>query len=147
MTSLYILIGIIVFFAATLALSDKIQRKKGNTTERETPDPVIKLDFTSDSLCCGAHEVCSDDSLIASFDENLEYFEDEELDRFKFRDSANYTEEETDEFRDVFYTIMDEEKQRWIRSLKLREISIPNQMKDEVVLVVCDLRDAKLQHI
>ncbi len=146
MTSLYILIGIVVFFALALTLSNKIQRKKGNSKERETQQPVIKLDFTSDSLCCGAHEVCEDDTLIAAFNEELEYFDDEELDRFKFRDSADYTNKEVDEFRDIFYTIVDEEKPRWIRSLQLRDIAMPNQMKDEVVLVVCDLREAKLQH-
>ena len=102
MTSLYILIGIVVFFALALTLSNKIQRKKGNSKERETQQPVIKLDFTSDSLCCGAHEVCEDDTLIAAFNEELEYFDDEELDRFKFRDSADYTNKEVDEFRDIF---------------------------------------------
>ncbi len=146
MTSLYILIGIVVFFAAALTLSNKAQRKKGNTQERETPQPVIKLDFTSDSMCCGAHEVCEDDTLIAAFDEDLDYFDDEELDRYKFRDSSGYNEKEVDEFRDIFYSILDEEKQRWIRSLQLRDIAVPDQMKDEILMVVCDIREAKLQH-
>ena len=92
MTSLYILIGIVVFFAVALTLSNRIQTKKGNTQERETPQPVIKLDFTSDSLCCGAHEICEDDTLIAAFDEDLEYFDDEELDRYKFRDASDYSD-------------------------------------------------------
>lgn len=146
MTSLYILIGIVVFFAVALTLSNKAQRKKGNTQERETPQPVIKLDFTSDSMCCGAHEVCEDDTLIAAFDEDLDYFDDEELDRYKFRDSSGYNEKEVDEFRDIFYSILDEEKQRWIRSLQLRDIAVPDQMKDEILMVVCDIREAKLQH-
>ncbi len=146
MTSLYILIGIVVFFAVALTLSNRIQTKKGNTQERETPQPVIKLDFTSDSLCCGAHEICEDDTLIAAFDEDLEYFDDEELDRYKFRDASDYSDKEVDEFRDIFYTILDEEKQRWIRSLQLRDIAMPNQMKDEVLMIVCDIREAKLQH-
>lgn len=146
MTSLYILIGIIAFFVLALTFSNTFQRKNGNTEERETPEPVIKLDFTSDSMCCGAHEVCDDDILIAAFNEKLEYFDDEELDRFKLRDSADYNDDETDEFRDIFYTVLDEEKPRWIRSLQMREISIPNQMKDEVVMVVSDMRDVKLHY-
>lgn len=146
MTSLYILIGIIAFFVLALTFSNMFQRKNGNTEERDTPEPVIKLDFTSDSMCCGAHEVCDDDTLIAAFNEKLEYFDDEELDRFKLRDSADYNDDETDEFRDIFYTVLDEEKPRWIRSLQMREISIPNQMKDEVVMVVSDMRDVKLHY-
>ncbi len=144
MLSLYILIGIIVFFVLALYLSNSFQRKKGNTEERETPQPVIKLDFTSDSLCCGAHEVCEDETLIAAFEDDLEYFEDEELDRYKHRDSGGYSEWEVDEFREIFYSILDKEKQRWIRSLQMRDIAIPNQMKDEVLMIVCDIREAKL---
>ncbi len=146
MTSLYILIGIIVFFIVALYLSNTIQRKKGNTEERETPEPLIKININGEtSGCCGDHDVCDEDSLIAAYVEEPEYFDDHELDRFKFRDAANYNEDEADEFRDVFYSVLDEEKARWIRSLQLREIAIPNQMKDEVVMIISELREAKAQ--
>ena len=146
MISLYILIGIIVFFILALYVSNAIQRKKGNTQERETPMPSIDVRTRQekDSGCCGAHEVCEKDSLIAAFVEEPEYFDDEELDRFHFRDSGNYTDKEVEEFRDVFYTIVDEEKPRWVRSLQLREIAVPDQMIDEIVLLVNDLREAKM---
>lgn len=146
MTSLFILLGIIVFFALALYISNAIQRKKGNTQERETPPPAIDVRTKQeiDSGCCGAHEVCEKDSLIAAFKEEPEYFDDEELDRFHFRDSDSYTDKEVDEFREVFYTIVDEEKPRWVRSLQLREIAIPDQMKDEIVLIVSDMREAKM---
>lgn len=146
MGSLYIFIGIIFFFIVALYVSNTIQRKKGNTEERETPEPLIKININGETDgCCGAHDVCDQDTLIAAFVEEPEYFDDEELDRFKLRDSSGYSEAETDEFREVFYTIIDEEKPRWIRSLQLREISVPNQMKDEVVLFVNELREAKMQ--
>ena len=146
MISLYILIGIIVFFILALYVSNAIQRKKGNTQEHERPMPSIDVRTRQekDSGCCGAHEVCEKDSLIAAFVEEPEYFDDEELDRFHFRDSGNYTDKEVEEFRDVFYTIVDEEKPRWVRSLQLREIAVPDQMKDEIVLLVNDLREAKM---
>lgn len=146
MTSLYILLGIIVFFALALYISNAIQRKKGNTQERETPLPAIDVRTKQeiDSGCCGAHEVCEKDSLIAAFKEEPEYFDDEELDRFHFRDSGSYTDKEVEEFREVFYTIVDEEKPRWVRSLQLREIAVPDQMKDEIVLIVSDMREAKM---
>lgn len=148
MTSLYILIGIVVFFIAALYISNAVQRKKGNTQERETPLPPIdvrtKQERESEGECCGMHEVCEKDSLIAAFKEEPEYFDDEELDRFRLRDSSSYTNQEVEEFREIFYTIIDEEKPRWIRSLQLREIAVPDQMKDEVVLIVSDLREAKM---
>jgi len=142
MQSLYLFIGIIAFFILALALSNYLQRKKGNTKERETTPPSI--DLSTDGGCCGAHEVCEKDSLIAAFTEKTEYFDDEDLDKFARRDSAKYTSPEVDEFRDVFYSVLDEEKPRWIRSLQMRDISIPDQLKDEVLMIVNDLRAHKM---
>lgn len=141
MQSLLLLIGIILFFVVALTLSNYRQRKKGNNKERETPPPTINLD---DSGCCGAHEICEKDSLIAAFEEKPEYFDDEELDRYAHRNSDNYANNEVDEFRDVFYSVLDEEKPRWVRSLQMREISIPDQLKDEVLMFVNELRAKKM---
>ena len=148
MTSLYIFIGIIVFFVVALIVSNNIQRRKGNTQERETPIPTIDLRTKQerDSGCCGQHEVCEKDSLISAFTEKAEYFDDEELDRFQFRDADSFSSSEVDEFREVFYSVLDEEKPRWVRSMQTRNIQIPNQMKDEILMIVNDLREQKMQH-
>lgn len=150
MTSLYIFIGIIAFFFLALTVSNYIQRKKGNTQERETPPPEIDLSKLGtkqpDNNCCGMHETCEKDSLIAAFTEKPEYFDDEELDRFKDRASDNYTSGETDEFRNVFYSVLDDEKACWIRSLQIRGIALPDQMKDEVLMIVNDLRASRTAH-
>lgn len=143
MTSLYIFIGIIVFFLVALSVSNYIQRKKGNTQERETLPPAINLG-RDEEACCGIHEICEKDSLIAAFTEKPEYFDDEELDRFKNRQSDAYTAAEADEFREIFYSVRDEEKPRWIRSLQLRDIAVPDQMKDEILMIVNDLRSARM---
>lgn len=145
MTSLYIFIGIIAFFIVALAVSNHIQRKKGNTKQRETLPPQIdvrtKRERARDnSECCGTYEICEKTSLIA-FSGEAEYFDDEELDRFRFRDADNYTPAEVEEFREVFYSVLDEEKPRWIRSMETRCIQIPNQMKDEILMIVNELRE------
>ncbi len=142
MQSLFLFIAIIAFFILALTLSNYIQRKKGNNRERETAPPSI--DLSTSGGCCGAHEVCEKDSLIAAFTEKTEYFDDEDLDKYARRDSARYTSHEVDEFRDVFYSVLDEEKPRWIRSLQMRDISIPDQLKDEVLMIVNDLRAHKM---
>ncbi|WP_436416498.1 phospholipase [Petrimonas sp.] len=146
MTSLYILLGIIVFFFLALFVSNYVQRRKGNTRQRETLPPAIDVRTKQerDSGCCGMHEVCEKDSLIAAFTEKPEYFDDEELDRFQNRDSDGYSNREADEFREVFYSVLDAEKPRWIRSLQVRGIAVPNQLKDEIVMLVNDLREAKM---
>ena len=148
MQSLYIFAAIIVFFILALAVSNYIQRKKGNTRERETPLPPIdvRTKQEKESGCCGMHETCEKDSLIAAFTEKPEYFDDEELDRFKNRESDSYTSTETDEFRDVFYSVLDDEKPRWIRSLQVRGIAVPDEIKDEVLMMVNDLRASRTSH-
>jgi len=78
------------------------------------------------------------------FAEEPEYFDDEELDKYSCRDSSAFSEDEVEEFREIFYTILDEEKPRWVRSLQMRSISVPDQMKDEVLMFVNELRMQKM---
>ncbi|MDR0333942.1 MAG: phospholipase [Dysgonamonadaceae bacterium] len=144
MTILLIFLSIIIFFFIALIINNHIQQKRGNTQERETPLPLIVLPKTKeDEECCGQHETCEKDSLIAAFAAQAEYFDDEELDRFIDKPSDTYTAEEVDEFREIFYTILDDEKPRWIRSLSMRLIAVPDEMKDEILLIVNDLRASK----
>ncbi|MEA4916291.1 phospholipase [Proteiniphilum sp.] len=141
MQSLLLFIGIILFFIVALTISNYHQRRKGNIKEREaTPSP---LDLGNGG-CCGAHEICERDSLIAAFAEKPEYFDDEELDQYAHRDSGTYGTHEVDEFREVFYSVLDEEKPRWIRSLQMRNISLPNQLKDEVLMFINELKKQKM---
>ena len=141
MQSLYLFIGIIAFFILALTLSNYYQRKRGNTQERETAPPAIDV---SGGGCCGAHEVCEKDSLIAAFAEKPEYFDDEELDKYSRRDSDSFAREEVDEFREIFYSVLDQEKPRWVRSLQMRDISLPDELKDEVLMIVNELRSQKM---
>lgn len=141
MQSVYIFIGIIAFFVIALTISNYIQRKKGNTQEREATPPAINL---GQSGCCGMHAVCERDNLIAPCEEKPEYFDDDELDRYKDRNSTGYTAAEINEFRDVFYSVLDEEKTQWIKSLRRRGIAIPDQMRDEIIRVVNELREQEV---
>ncbi len=143
MQPIVLFIAIILFFIVALAITNYVQRKRGNTEERELPPPAINL---GQGGCCGAHEICEKDSLIASFVEEPEYFDDEELDKYSNRDSSKFKENEVEEFREVFYTILDNEKPRWVRSLQMRSISVPDQLKDEVMMFVDELRVQKMQH-
>ena len=65
-------------------------------TEESAPAPDIEID--SDA-CCGMHITCEKDSLLASVSREVEYFDDEELDRFAGRGAEDYSPEEIEEFR------------------------------------------------
>jgi hypothetical protein len=100
-------------------------------------EPIVN---PADMECCGQHEVCEKESLLAAISKEIEYYDDEELDRFKGRGGDEYTEEDVEEFRNVLYTMQSEEVAGWVRSLQLRQINLPDEVKDEVFLIVGERR-------
>ena len=90
--------------------------------------------------CCGMHEVCEKESLLAAVSKEVEYYEDEELDRFRGRDGADYSIDEIEEFRYVLETMREDEVAGWCRSLQLRGVALPEALKDEVIMIVGELR-------
>lgn len=93
-----------------------------------------------DTECCGQHEVCEKDSLLAAVSKKIEYYDDEELDKYIGISPDRYAPEQEDEFRDVFYTMQDTDVAGWVRSLQLRGIALPDNIKDEVFLIIGERR-------
>lgn len=75
----------------------------------------------------------------------IEYYDDEELDQFIGKAGDAYTEEETEMFRDVLYTTLDVEVAGWVRSLQLRGIELPDDLKDEVFLIIGERRNVEVK--
>ena len=94
---------------------------------------------TEDPSCCGLHIVCEKTNLSPLTGE-IVYYDDEELDRFKGRDPRNYTPEETEEFREVLMTLLPQDVAGWSRSIQVREIPLPPEIRDELLLIVSELR-------
>ena len=90
------------------------------------------MNYGLNTECCGLHEVCEKDSLRAL--EDIDYYEDEELDRFRGR--MAYSEEEVEEFREVLYTMRTDEVAGWMHSLELRQVNLPDELKDEAFLLM-----------
>ena len=88
-----------------------------------------------DEECCGQHSTCEKDSLLAAVSKKIEYYDDEDLDQFIGRSSDSYTIQEADLFRDILYTTQEIEVAGWVRSLQLRGINLPDELKDEVFLI------------
>lgn len=91
--------------------------------------------------CCGQHEVCEKESLLAAVSRDIEYYEDEELDAYRGRPSNEYTNEEVEQFQEVLYTMKSDEVAGWVRSLQLRGINLPDDLKDEVFMIVGERRE------
>lgn len=93
----------------------------------------------SDEECCGLHLVCEKDSLSPMSDEVV-YYDDEELDRFIGRSPESYTPEETEEFRDVLMTLRPEDVAGWARSVTIRRLELPAEVRDELLMLVNEQR-------
>ncbi|MBO5974786.1 MAG: phospholipase [Paludibacteraceae bacterium] len=91
------------------------------------------------SDCCGAHAVCERDRLLVSANEII-YFDDEELDVLSGIDADNYTPQQVKEISEVFYSLREIDVAGWLRSLQLRNIQLPESVKEEALLVVSERR-------
>lgn len=132
-----ILILIVAIFGLTSGYfyNRNIQKKIERGELEEAPEVV-----DVDSECCGQHQICEKESLLAAVSKQIEYYDDEELDRFRGRPSDQYEEEEIEEFRDILYSMKDDEVAGWSRSLQLRGVELPDELKDELFLIVGERR-------
>ena len=131
-----ILIGVALFGLVAGYFYNRNIQKKIDRGELEEAPPVV----TVDSECCGQHQICEKESLLAAVSKQIEYYDDEELDRFKGLPSDGYSEEEIEEFRDILYSMQEVDVAGWSRSLQLRGIELPDELKDELFLIVGERR-------
>ena len=131
-----ILIGVALFGLVAGYFYNRNIQKKIDRGELEEAPPVV----TVDSECCGQHQICEKESLLAAVSKQIEYYDDEELDRFKGRPSDGYSEEEIEEFRDILYSMQEVDVAGWSRSLQLRGLELPDELKDELFLIVGERR-------
>ena len=137
---IYLVIGLLLLGVFAFVVGYIRDRRLKKKLERGEINEMPTLQEVRDMECCGQHEVCERDSLLAALSQEIEYYDDEELDRFQGRASDDYTEEETDEFRDVLLTMRGEDVPGWVRSLHLRAVELPDGLKDEVVMIVGEQR-------
>lgn len=129
--ALYIALAIVGVGAVLWALD----RRQCSEAE---PEPA-----TEPEQCCGMHITCERDSLLANVSDSIEYFDDEELDRFRGRPATDYTAAEEDEFRDVLLTLQPDDIAAWGRSIQLRGIELPAAVREELLLIVAEARAAR----
>lgn len=131
-----ILIGVAIFGLIAGYFYNRNIQKKIERGELEEAPKVVDVD----SECCGQHQICEKESLLAAVSKQIEYYDDEELDRFRGRPSDQYEEEEIEEFRDILYSMKDDEVAGWSRSLQLRGVELPDELKEELFLIVGERR-------
>ena len=86
--------------------------------------------------CNGEDTRCEQECMMEAATREVEYYDDEELDRFKGRPSDCFTDDEAELFREVLMTMPQSDANGWNRSLILRGINVPDQIKDELLLMI-----------
>ena len=137
-----ILLAALCALGLVLWLLHRRDVRRGASTELHGPkvvDPPAGNNL-EEGACCGMHITCERDSLLAGISEKIEYFDDEELDAYAGRTSESYTPEEADEFRDVLLTLLPADIAPWARSLQLRGIELPSDVREELLMIVAEAR-------
>ena len=132
MNIFFIGIGSLLILAIIAAIATKL-------TKQKVGEPDVVMPTSGDcSSCDGTDDKCEQVCMMEAAVKDIEYYDDEELDRFRGRQSDQYTDEEVEEFATVLYTMQPKEVKAWNRSLILREINLPNQIKDELIAMMED---------
>lgn len=130
MSIFYIGIGALLVLALFAAITTLFSKKKEG-------EPDVVMPTSGDcSSCDGTDDKCEQVCMMEAATREIEYYDDEELDRFRGRQSNQYTDEEAEEFANILYTMQPQEAKGWNRSLILREINVPNQIKDELITMI-----------
>ena len=122
-----VVIGVILY------IHDRLTNKPSENSAQEA-EPQQQEECSDD--CCTTHDVCPSEMLLKHMNQPVVYYEDEELDSFAGRRSDSYTDEEAEQFEEVLTTLRPEEVAAWNRSLILRGINVPDQIKDELLMLL-----------
>lgn len=93
---------------------------------------------TDCNTCQGDNDKCEMECRLEAAVKEVEYYDDEELDAYKGRRSDSYSDNEAEAFADVLYSMRPQEVKGWARSLSLRGIEVPDQLKDELLMLMSD---------
>ena len=127
------LILFIVFALVILVLIEINERKKLRAKSQE-PKAQQRPEG-----CCGEHLVCEKETLLQT-NAAIEYYDDEELDALAGIAPSDYTPQQQEAIRQIFNTLRESDVPGWCRSLQLRNIALPADIREEALLIVRERR-------
>lgn len=134
MTGAIIILLVTVAVGLVLYVYD-LKYRRMHPGEGEGEDNKAGLEEPHGEICCGKHLIC-DKPLTPKPGDKIEYYDDEELDRFAGRDADGYAPEEVEEVRDVMMTLRPDDVAGWVRSIQMRGIHLPTPLRDELFLLL-----------
>jgi hypothetical protein len=136
---LFVCLGIVILIIFEI----RARKEKNNTELNDTTQATNAAteQRTEDDGCCGEHLVCERETLLQT-NAQIEYFDDEELDALIGIDAEDYTPEQYQMIREVFETLKASDVPGWVRSIQLRNIQLPLDIREEALLIVVERRKA-----
>ena len=138
---LFVLLGI----AILIIFEVRARKEKNNNTELQNDaaqaTDVATEQRSEDDGCCGEHLVCERETLLQTNAEII-YYDDEELDALAGIAAEDYTKEQYQMIREVFETLKASDVPGWVRSIQLRNIQLPLDIREEALLIVVERRKA-----
>lgn len=131
---LFIVLGLVILVLTEVHERQKKAKRQASSAESQQP--------TTDSRpegCCGEHLVCERETLLQT-NAKIEYYDDEELDELAGIDPADFTDQQHEALREVFSSLQEADVPGWCRSLQLRNITLPPDIREEALLIVRERR-------
>ena len=132
---LFVLLGIVILIIF------EIRARKAAHSERPIANSEASDSRNEDDGCCGEHLVCERETLLQTNAEII-YYDDEELDALAGIAAEDYTKEQYQMIREVFETLKASDVPGWVRSIQLRNIQLPLDIREEALLIVVERRKA-----
>lgn len=139
-----------VCFGIVVLVVFEVRARKQQQSNREQSDrPTLDSEASNsretasdpDDGCCGEHLVCERETLLQT-NAKVEYYDDEELDTLSGIPAEEYTQEQYQMIREVFDTLKAKDVPGWVRSIQLRNIQLPLDIREEALLIVVERRKA-----
>ena len=130
---LFVLLGLTV-----LVLFEWRARRQTEQQRREEEAALKERQRqNTEGECCGQHLVCERELPLK---ETPDYYDDEELDSLAGIPASEYSEQQEQLIREVFVTMPETDVTGWVRSLQMRNIELPADIREEALLIVREQR-------
>ena len=134
---LFVVLGIIIL----VVFEVRARKQQKNNSEQTITDSESSNNQNNDEGCCGEHLVCERETLLQT-NAKIEYYDDEELDQLIGIAAEDYSDEQYQMIREVFNTLQAKDVPGWVRSIQLRNIQLPLDIREEALLIVVERRKA-----
>ena len=131
---IFIVLGVVILILFECRARKQKSKAEGDVSSAENAEIV-----NNDGECCGQHLVCERESLLQT-NTVPEYYDDEDLDQLAGISPEQYSQAQIKTIREVFDTLQEKDVAGWCRSLQLRHIELPQDIREEALLIVRERR-------